>query len=260
LLTALIIASVIVQGQDPATQPQTPSGAAIVSKMMGHYADAQTLSGTIKYTLTSGNASVSLDTYVQYQRPGLIYVKQVEATGRNRVWLLVSDGKYFSYDMPDQEPGVGRLVESMAQVRSDKRFVDPKKPQPPPTPFDIGDMYKAAAASLVDRSTVLDLAIGRNEDLKYMRHQIATIRYEGKVDVGDRKLDHIVGDWRGLDVNQVTGTYEMFIAEDGGLVRFVRHENTVPETGGPPLSLHSIWDVNLTVNGAVNPSLFKIVR
>ena len=244
-----------VHGQGTPAQVPAQTGAAIVSKMMSHYADAKTLSGTIKYTLTAGSSSVSMETYVQFERPGLIYIKQVENAGKNRVWILASDGKYFSYDLPDQEPGVGRLVEPMVQVRSDRKPGDPK-----PVPFDIGVMYKAAAASLADRSTALDLAIGRLDDLKYLQHQIATVRNEGRVDVGDRQLDHIAGDWRGLDSNQVTGTYEMFVADDGGLVRFVRHENAAPENGGPPISLHSIWDVNLTVNGPVDRALFKIVR
>jgi hypothetical protein len=255
LLSAILVAFAwgpgLVQGAPAQDAPA--SGGAIISKMLARYAGASTLVGSIKYTVKAGNQTGSIDTVIQYERPKRLYIKQTTSVGQPRTWLVTSDGKLFSYDVPNDQylASKSRLVEKMqGALRSDGAVSN----------FDMTDVYKASVLSIGDRSAPLDIAIGKNEDLVYLKNQWATVKLVGKVPAGDREANHIVGNWRPYGRAKVAGTYEMFITDEGDLLRFVRHEMVAPDGGGVPIPVDSIWDVNLTVGGTPDPALFKIVK
>ncbi len=247
MIAALLVPCVIAQGAADA-QVQAPSPAQIVSKMIGRYNAAQTLSGKIQLTSMIKGQGGSLVTKVQFELPSKLYIRQEKLYGDGRIWLVTSDGKRFSYEPPPGLPPgktqVNRLIEPI-NLKDGKSLT-------------VRDVYAASVASIGDRSPVLDIAIGRKEDLEYLRFQWATLRYEGVTRYGDEEVHAISGDWREYGTAPVTGQFRMLINEAGDLRQYVISEKVNLETAGTQ-RLDSVWDVQLQVNGAVDPALFKLV-
>ncbi|HZH97804.1 MAG TPA: hypothetical protein VEX38_02430 [Fimbriimonadaceae bacterium] len=253
MTTALIAAALSLSALSPqGGQAQQPSGSEIVGKMLAHYYGANTATGKIKLTQSMMNHSVVIETTLQFEKPSKLYIKQVQ-TGKSgqRTWLVTSDGKSFAYDPPSvvisRKPI--RLMEAVQQ--NDKTL-------------DVRDIYRAIVESLGDRSAPLDVVIGRREDLEFLQHQLATVRYAGRDKVGETEVNVITGDWREYGAAPVSGTYQMLITDAGELKRYARKETLAVAMGNgqslPPQDVLTVWDVDVQVNGKPDPALFKVVR
>src|SRR4051812_2027201 len=100
----------------PGPKPQANAASQLVSKMLKYYSGAQSITGTITYTASDGAGSAQLITVLQYEKPSKLYIKQYKGGPHQMMWLVTSDGKYFSYNAPDNLPGSNeRLVETVMQ-------------------------------------------------------------------------------------------------------------------------------------------------
>jgi hypothetical protein len=113
--------------------------------------------------------------------------------------------------------------------------------------------------SIGDRSIPLDLAFSRTEDLKYIRAQLATYKFERDEQVGGVDCHLISGDWRDYGKAPVTGKFNIWITEDGQLKRFARKEHVAVADQQVEGDIISVWEVNLTKDSGIDPNLFKIV-
>ena len=227
----------------PPQQDQT--GAQLVSKMLKYYSDANTLTGTIKLTAFSGGGQAAMETYVQYEKPAKLFIRQVKPGGEPQQWVIVSDGQRFGYDTPNDFPGARqRLYEKVNQGKGNV--------------YDYKRIYALAAAdSLGDRSLPLDFLISRREDLEHDILSFVTVNYNGKVAVGNEQLNSITGDWRPYGRAAVQGKYTMFLADDGHLIRYVLDE-TIAVPNAAPQQVRFVWVVDAKVDGTPDPSLFKV--
>ena len=98
-----------------AQDPQIDAGA-IVSKMINRYHGAKTLSGEFTSSVLIGKDKATITTKFQLERPAKLYLKQSVSPG-NRVFIVTSDGKEFSYmkplDTPSATPNTPSVVSHM---------------------------------------------------------------------------------------------------------------------------------------------------
>lgn len=226
-----------------------PSPSALITRMLSFYSNAQTLTGNIRFTQTAQNTSVTIETVLQVERPSRLYIRQVLRSSEPATWLVVSDGKEFSYNTPSNLPGhvnLPRLVEKVSQNGET---------------LDTRSIYKAGVTSIGDRSAPLDIAIGHPDDLKSLTYQWATLEYRGRRKLGDEEVDVIGGRWRPYGQAPANGEFEMYMLPTGELRRYAILESVSPQgANGAVFEVRSIWDVQIKVNGKPDPTLFRVVR
>ncbi len=236
-VTALCLALL---SQDAA--PALPTATDVMSRLFARYHGAKTVVGTAVSTITVGDTVITIATDLQVERPNKVYIRQtVREDGR--VFLLVGDGKTFSYGKP-----VG--TEAIDADRS-SRLIETHFPY-----MTLGDVYRAAARSLAERSIVLDLAVADTRDMALLRDQWATIDLTGTVEQGGETLYRIVGQWRPNAVEPVSANFGLFVTKDGDLRRYVIEQ--LPGAGA--LSASRQWSVDLQIDAPVKPELFTVVR
>lgn len=233
---------------------QEPSAPAIVSKMLSHYSDAKSLVGTISMVQRAGGRQVTIVTEVQFQTPSKLYIRQImNASYGQARWLVTSNGKMFSYDAPRGistegrlSPEGKRLVEACQQYGTDIGF---------------RGVYQASVASLGDRSTPLDIIIGRSEDLRFRNNQWATVEHQGKVEVAGAQAWAIGGGYREYGKAPVSGSYQMVIDDQYRLLRYTERETIATKVNGQQVvqDVETVWDVSVTKDATPREDLFKVI-
>lgn len=239
----------------------------IVQKMLQHYADAKSLSGTINLMQEFSGNSVSIDTLLQYERPSKLYVLQksimkfmVEGNPAmqesRKQSLVTSDGTLFSYNTPaDSE-----------YYKSSDRFIERVTPSGG-NQRDLSAIYGIVGSSLLDKSAPLDILISRNEDLKRHRAEWLTFVLKGKAEVGGATCDVIEGNWIDRPGSPMKGLFQMAISPDGDLKKYVIRANfpvgvdkAFAQSGPQNQILTSVWLISVKVGGSVDNSLFSVVK
>lgn len=230
-----------------------PDAKKLIEKMLARYHDAKTLTGTIKLTVTAAGGSAKMDTALQFERPAKFYLSQQKNVANPdpetpSKWLVTSDGQMFSYNIPNDQyesaPGL-RLGEPVFNTRTK-------------TTHTIATIYGASSKSIGDRSMPLDVAVGGQPDLLYRIGQWQTRSVKGKKMIGDISTYLVSGSYRPYASAEPVGTYQMAISEEGDLLQYVE-EQYVAVDGRDPVKVHSQWDVQLKVDGKVDPTLFKVI-
>ena len=251
MVSTLLASILLVQGGG---QAPTTDAAGIISKMFAYYNGTTSLSGTIHMTQSAAGHSVTLDTEIAFVAPSKLYIKQYLNGAEPKTWLVTSDGKVFSYDVPN--------TTRFAKSRPTARLMETV--QPGPVALTYRDIYHATALSLGDRSVPLDLAIGSVEEMRAIRDQSATVVYGGHEDLNGVSVNVINGQWREYGRAPVSGTYQMMITDDGQLKRYSRKETLAIDEGNgarlDPQQVTTVWDVNLQVNAKPDESVFAVVR
>ncbi|MCB8933468.1 MAG: hypothetical protein M9921_00830 [Fimbriimonadaceae bacterium] len=247
--TPLVIMIALLTVSVGAQESAKVSASGLVSRMLGRYSAASSMTGTIRFTQSAQRNSVTIETTLQYEKPSKLYIRQQLRSSEPMTWLVVSDGTQFSYNTPENLPGAANLPRLVEQVKQNDVTLDTR------------GIYKAAASSIGDRSAPLDIVIGDPDDLKGLTFQWATLEYRGQVLVGDERLDLIAGRWRPYGTAPAHGTYEMYLTPSGELRRYVVVETVGAGPENPTvIEVRSVWDVNLKIDGKVDPALFKVVR
>ncbi len=252
------------------TAPKQSAASQLVSKMLQYYSSAQSLTGTILFTASDGAGKAQLLTTIQYEKPSKLYILQEKRGSQPMQWIVSSDGKYFSYAPPEYLASATfnskpqRLIEPINQIVPGEFLKNAAgKTVPKYAPYDVRQIYAVAASSLGDRSVPLDIAVGRTEDLKHDVLTWMTVIGKGKTTLNGVEANLIVGGWRPYgeaiaDPNNPPGTYELYITDEGKLLRY-----TVTQLlgeAGNPTRLQETWDVGLTLNGKPDQNLFRLVR
>jgi len=253
MVTALV--AIAVMGQGAAKQ----SPASYVSKMLARYYGLSSLTGTMHCSQTALGMSLDSETIIQYQMPNLLYIKQSMGGPEPAMSRIVSNGNRFLYSIPQDTKATlfamgpdslgSELVENVVQNQDGAQKT-----------MSVGDIYVVGEGGLpLHPAPPLNIAINRKPDLKAFADQLATVEDQGTVQIDGHQAHLIGGDWRQYAVAPVSGTYQLAINEDGDLLRYITKE-TVFDPRAPgmkPTEVTTTWTVNLTVNGAVNPNLFK---
>ena len=225
-------------------QDALPKAGEMVSKMIAKYHDAKTLKGDVMTTIRVGAQNVQISTSLQIQRPDKLYVRQ--AVGEQS-YVLTCDGKAFSYNKPM----------SAHVAKGDLRLMEPFQKG-----MGLGDVYRAAAESLAERSAVLDLAIADMRDLKRLRDQWASMELTGEVDLNGEKVYRITGQWRLAATSQVSANFGIFVTKDGELRRYVLDQlpNLLQDDQKSEVRVSREYDVHISTDTTVDPKLFSVLK
>ena len=198
-----------------AAQSETP--VEIISKMFAKYAYADTLSGTVTYTVSDGAGKVSVKTDVKYVRPNLLLIKQDRVGANGAYQQAISDGAAFMYDLPIQK--------NIVPVRPNERFVEEVYGMYAETsiPFrhNIGKLYSIAHKSL-SPSSALDIAIGFKPHLEDMQIHLSTQDKLQSATYKDKTVHKITGEWRvNRSTEMANGMYELLVSSEYDFLRLV---------------------------------------
>jgi hypothetical protein len=239
------------QGGAPAVQQPTSQApaaaneaAALISKAMLRYYQAPSLAGKIRLTQSAQGVSIVADTEIQYDRPSLLYIRQSRNGSSPRNVTIVSDGKKFAYDRPEETLGPGRFTEYVTQNGYQQT---------------IGDMYGASVKSVVHRSPVLDMAIGRRADLEIVRSHWGSKRVSGRKTV--RGISGIVvdGNYHEMPGADPTGTFQMVLTEEGDILEYRQTQRfRVPDQVKDTIEVVSQWEVDLKVGAKTDPGRYRL--
>jgi hypothetical protein len=250
-LTALLALAAVQGSTQAPTQvaPQTPpanvDAGSLISKALARYYDAKSLVGQIRLTQSAKGVSLTIDTAVQYDRPSMLSIQQAKGGSEPRRASVISDGKQFSYDKPEGTYGQSRFVEFVTQ----KGYTQ-----------TIKDLYGASFRSLVDRSPVLDIAIGRREDLQALKEHLGAKKITGRATVRGTQVYIIEGDYHDKVGAAPTGTFQMMISEAGDIVRFAQIQRfRVPDKTNETIEVMSTWDADLKVDAKTDPTLYRVL-
>jgi len=248
MITVAIAFLVGLQGTTP-VQPATTSASEILSRMFAHYAEAQSLVGTIKMTQSANGASIHTETNIQFDRPSLIYLHQMRDGSQAHEWYLTSDGKTFSFDPPDnRNPIYGRKrpVEYVGQHN---------------TNLTLPDFLSAASHSLGDLNPMIKVAIGSKPWLQNLTSQWASIVYRGRVTVNGQMVQAISGQYREHTGLPVSGDFEAYVADNGDFVRYVLKQRLMfPQVSKEAIDVSTTWDADLKLGAKTDRSLYKVVH
>lgn len=240
----MLIASLVLASQGGA---QANEAASLVSKMLAYYNDAKTYVGTIRMVQTAGNKQAIVTTELQAELPAKLYLKQeLKASYGTDSWLVTSNGVYFSYDPPEGVEG-RRLVEPVEHARGN---------------HDVRSIYAAVVKSIYDRSTPLDIVIGRIADLRYRNLQWVNVKLQGETQIGEDTVTVVGGQWREYGSAPASGTYTMAIDGQSRLRRFTISEKVGVNAGGQQIvqQVDTVWEVNVQKDVPVRQELFNLVR
>jgi hypothetical protein len=243
-------------------------GAAKISAMLGNYYNAPVIVGKIVKTQTTKeypDIKAVITTELQLDRKNhRLYLmqdmKRVNAAD-NRKWIVTANGKVVTYDRPN---GAERL-DSKKRLAENQVFEGKQ--------LNIGDVYALSSKSLGDRSLPLDVIIGRIEDLRYVKGQLATIDKTRTETLSGESYTVVNGKWRDYETAPVTGYYEMWIDEKNNLKRFIHQETigareqpkkekgetitTSPWVGSA--TVITTWELDVKTDAPLNEKLFDPV-
>ncbi|HRJ26617.1 MAG TPA: hypothetical protein PLO61_03785 [Fimbriimonadaceae bacterium] len=228
-------------------EPPTSTPAELVSRMLERYSSAKSVTGAISLTQTYMGKSATIDTRLQYEKPGLLYVRQETRVQNGRTSLVVSNGTFFKYTLPaevDGRPGE-MLFESLNQGNKLMTYAD---------------VYAAAGRSLVDRSAPLDIVISRRDDLRFISGTWINLAWGTPVSMAGQTAWPVTGDWRENQGLNPSGKYTMWITATGDLLQYEIREALKLDDRSPAMTMLSVWTVRVEVDGKPDPALFVLPK
>lgn len=255
-MTTLITAVLLLQVPGQATTPQTPSGPTAVQSvqnMLARYAGAKTAAGQISLVQSAAGTSIKIDTTLAFDRnANRLLIQQTRQSSEPFRFLAVSDGSLFSYDKPQSVIGRDRFKEQVSQHGKTQT---------------VGDLYAAARPGLGDANALLDVAIGRQMDLKELMGKWVTMTLHSRPTLDGVTVNAIVGNLSNMPGEPTSGSYEAYITDGGDFVKYVTKQNFAVPAGEPdatgaratqPITVTSIWTSKLTLDQPVDVKLFKV--
>ncbi|MCW5935870.1 MAG: hypothetical protein KIT11_01000 [Fimbriimonadaceae bacterium] len=226
-----------------ACQNDPPTASELISRMIAHYYEAKTISGTIDTTIQIGVEKATITSVLVLERPTRLFIGQTTSVAPKARFLLTSDGKEFSYNRPVQT--------SQDVVGSGARLIEPVTEE-----TTLGDIYRAAGLSLAERSVPIDLAIADVRDLRLFKEQLVTLGEPVEVPGTEPKQYRIEGDWRLTALEPVTAQYRITCNEKGDLLEYELAQGA--EQAGAVV--RRIWKVDFKVDEPVEKKAFTVVR
>lgn len=257
MISILLLASAL---SAPLQADQLPQAGALISKMMGRYASAKTLVGTIQSTFNSGEGTVKVSTLLQFDRAKrLLYIRQNKETGKKGSHVAICDGKYLMYTNPlegrehrDKKP---YLVEPASRKEATLTSVGPKVRE---IPLDLGEIYVVTSMGLADASVPMDMAIARPGDLEQFRSQLISFKTQEQTTFSGKQAYRISGLWSDTTLDDPRGNYDLYLTAEGDILGYVTTEQVNYQ--GRIHKIVSSWVSDLKVDAEPDPKLFALKR
>jgi hypothetical protein len=218
----------------------------MMSQMLAHYASAQSLVGTIKMTQSAQGVSLHITTELQYDRPSMLYIRQIRDGSRPKVWTVTSNGSIWSYDRPDNQDahmGPNRHVEYVTQNNITMK---------------LSDFFGAASHSLGDMNPMLISAISNPDWLRRLTGQWATLVDKGSTKINGQVVEEIAGKYRDGVGHSQSGDFEAYVSDAGDLVKYVLYQRmAITGVTKGAVDIMTVWESNLQVGATTNKDLYQ---
>lgn len=239
-LTALLA---MASPQEPAVAPAVDAGG-LISKAMAHYYDATSAAGQIHLTQSAKGVKLVIDTQFQFDKPSQLSIQQSRGGAVPKQTSVVSDGNYFSYDRPEGTYGQSRFRELVTQKGYTQTY---------------RDMYNASSRALVDRSPILDMVIGRREDLKSLQGKWGAKKITGRTTLRGIEASVIDGAYHDMPGAAATGRFQMIVTDAGDVLRYSHTQRLrVPDETNETIEILSVWDVDVKVDAKTDPTRYRV--
>lgn len=251
LLINLTLGLSFAQTQAPETAfDKTLTPAAVISKMMKHYAEAPSVAGESEWKQEARGTAISIRTRFQIQRPSRIYIYQESPTVGKRRWLVTSDGQEFSYPAETVDRVDLRLTERVILQNEI---------------LNCGQILIASRRGLGDPlNPFIELACASRTGLRVLTQQWIGFKDVGQGTVNGQAVRVITGAYKPDPLLQPTGTYTLAINSKFELVRYETKETIgVPAGQGQQnqsVEVTTSWTGSAEVDGKIDETLFKVVK
>lgn len=221
-------------------------GKAAFEKMLEKYYNAKTIKGTIEFNQTvEGVGKSTITTTVQVQQPNLLYLEQRKITGEPKTFRAICDGKTLGHTAP---------------VFDTKRMIYTAAPE------TLSGLIDAFAPLMLDRQLATSLAVYSPFEVVTFTKPIKDIKFDEEVTLNGQSAWRLVADY-GIGVGGPATSDKaaytkawFFISKSYDFLGMVYQETLQGRQGNRTVNyqITNQWIVNLTVDGSIDPGLFKI--
>lgn len=229
MITPVLLLAVGLTGQ------AAPAPGELASRVFQRYYQANGLEAVVVMTQSMGENRLVVTSELAYQRPSSLRIRQaVTEPQTGRQTLVVSNGAGFSYDLPPLDADRGR---------HSQRAVEPVR-QTNGVALICGEIFAVARPGMIDRSAdALKLLVAWRDDLSALREQWVNIRLSGTDQIGKTPVYKLTGQWRAYLGTEITGTYELYVTEDGQLIRYARREPAADPVSNTTVDILTVYDI-----------------
>jgi hypothetical protein len=246
MLLCLVAASVFLQQAAPASQ-EPVSATKLIEKMLAHYSEAKSAAGTITLVQSAGPAQVQINTQFQFEAPSKLYIRQDKPALGNkpgRTAYISSNAKTFTFSKPSVVVGADKLETELVTQHGVQQT--------------YRELYAVFRSTAVDPNAMLEVAIGRNEDLRALLAQWVEFKLKGTTQVNGKEAYVVVGNFREVANQPVSGMFEAYITKEGDFLRYaLRQRYAQQDNPANVLEVLSVWNADIKLDGGLDPALFK---
>ncbi len=254
LITTLV--SVAIAPSNPAaaaSQEANPTSAgSVISQMLLRYYNLKKLDATIVHTVSALGKSQSITTRLVFEKPSSLYLEQVRSAPHAKTWLVVSDGKIFSYPVP------AGIVLGSNQA---KRLIEPVK-DAEGKDQDVQRIVQASADSIADTSDPLMIMAGWNGAQKAMISRWSDLQISFPIQKDGSKDYLITGIYTTSPQFPAKGKFSMLVSPNFDLLQFqVQRFYTVPDsTNNQSVETLDTWICTTNDKPTIDESLFTVPK
>ncbi len=251
-MNSIILSTILVAAALPAQTPEVTAGS-LISKMLLTYNNARTAQGRITTKQSAKNVTIETLTEIAMQHTGRLLIRQTRSGTDGGKYLAMADGEYFAYDRPKGVLGKPRFVEPQFNYGR---------------PMTLREVYMVVAQALAEKSPPLDIIVSRRDDLEGLRNKWGKkFEITGKAEIRGQNAYVVRGTFlpfaelKNAVGEKPQGVVEMSITEDGQLLKYVELANyVVPAATQELIAVRTEWDLDVKLNGEIDPAVFSPVR
>ncbi|MBS1709128.1 MAG: hypothetical protein JSS65_10450 [Armatimonadetes bacterium] len=234
------------------TQSSDQQAIAMLGRVLLHYRNTTTASGSVALTISDGKGSKLVTTEFGYEKPSHMWLVQRQDGAGGWKYSARSDGRYLIYDPPLAVNGLFRRSDDLP-ILENVRTEDG-------TLRTVPDLFGGFRNLLLtEDNPPLDIVFSRKEHLEFLRTQWGTIATEGKGKVGAQDVTWIGGDFKPVGT-YVNGHWRMAVTPSDDIVRYElqRRYSEKAGTDAGAINVAFVFDVAVKLEDKIAPETYAI--
>lgn len=218
-------------------QPIGSSAEQTLSDCIKHYYYAGNISGTIVATLKDRGRSANIMTRLQISSPNRLFLEQYSSINPKLRVRAISDGTRYAYPAPQPtDPNMDKTTYLVEPVLQNNGYL-----------MDYRAMYAIISETVVDRSVPLEIAIGRDVDLKTLNSLLSNLKDGGVREYNGESVSVVIGQIKPYPSSPGKLNCAFFINPLGDL-RFFKVQGVLKDATNKEIPVETEWQVQLKVN------------
>lgn len=230
---------------------QQQQGWNLLLKTVKTYQNKLCATGNIVWNIKSPKDGLRINTVFQYMNPNRVYIYQQMVGGAGKKGLLVSDGKFYVFRIPNNSTFYDNSPLQSAPVREVRSG----------RLLTVNEIYIAGAQGLLDNSLALDFVMGREDNDIHLKQSLANVTLDGEAKVNGQDCQIVKAMLRPIYTAPPTIPITFAINSKNELVQITDVESYKIDQNAP-IKMNMTWDIEATVNDEtkVQEGLFKLPR